>query len=292
MYAEVSEYGKRLRPYVRPVEPEIGSLLASDRRIIVECAQGAMLDVDYGTYPYVTSSATTAAGACQGAGVPPMAVDRVLGVFKAYSTRVGAGPLPTELHDEAGNLIRERGHEYGTTTGRPRRTGWFDAVAARYVVQLNGVSEIALTLLVSQQCSLLLATDERDCLATFHCPDRDVIGLPAEDALVIGDAAMTVETPLAGTIEVSAYEKGGAGYYIVLDASDDRAFFFAHCRKNTVVIEAGQTVTAGQRLCDVGRTGDATGPHLHFEIWVGGWRRDKDSHPIDPLDQLRSWDSG
>ncbi|MFN8593982.1 MAG: adenylosuccinate synthase [Thermomicrobiales bacterium] len=147
LYAEVSEYGKRLRPYVRPVEPEIGSLLASDRRIIVECAQGAMLDVDYGTYPYVTSSATTAAGACQGAGVPPMAVDRVLGVFKAYSTRVGAGPLPTELHDEAGNLIRERGHEYGTTTGRPRRTGWFDAVAARYVVQLNGVSEIALTLL-------------------------------------------------------------------------------------------------------------------------------------------------
>ena len=106
-----------------------------------------MLDVDYGTYPFVTSSATTAAGACQGAGVPPTSVERVVGVFKAYSTRVGSGPLPTELQDATGQLIRERGQEYGTTTGRPRRTGWFDAVAARYVAQINGVSEVAITLL-------------------------------------------------------------------------------------------------------------------------------------------------
>ena len=106
-----------------------------------------MLDIDYGTYPFVTSSSTSAAGACQGAGVPPTSVDRVLGVYKAYSTRVGAGPLPTELDDATGQLIRERGHEYGTTTGRPRRTGWFDAVAARHVARLNGVSDIALTLL-------------------------------------------------------------------------------------------------------------------------------------------------
>ena len=117
------------------------------QQIIVECAQGAMLDVDYGTYPFVTSSSTSAAGACQGAGVPPTSVDRVLGVYKAYSTRVGAGPLPTELDDETGQLIRDRGHEYGTTTGRPRRTGWFDAVAARHVARLNGISDIALTLL-------------------------------------------------------------------------------------------------------------------------------------------------
>ena len=144
---ELSGYGERLRPYVTAAEPLVADLLATGQRIVVECAQGAMLDVDYGTYPYVTSSATTAAGACQGASVPPTNVDRVLGVFKAYSTRVGAGPLPTELHDAAGDLIRERGREYGTTTGRPRRTGWFDAVAARYVVQLNGVGEIAMTLL-------------------------------------------------------------------------------------------------------------------------------------------------
>lgn len=144
---ELREYGDRLRPYVGSIEPIIADALAAGESLIVECAQGAMLDIDYGTYPFVTSSSTTAAGACQGAGIPPTSVKRVLGVFKAYSTRVGAGPLPTELEDDSGQLIRERGNEYGTTTGRPRRTGWFDAVAARYVARLNGITDIALTLL-------------------------------------------------------------------------------------------------------------------------------------------------
>ena len=147
LYEELASYGERLWPFVGATEPIVADALDRGAQIIVECAQGAMLDIDYGTYPYVTSSSTTAAGACQGAGVPPTAVERVLGVFKAYSTRVGAGPLPTELHDATGDHIRERGHEYGTTTGRPRRTGWFDAVAARYVVRLNGVSDVAMTLL-------------------------------------------------------------------------------------------------------------------------------------------------
>jgi adenylosuccinate synthase len=147
LFEELAGYGERLRQYVCATEPIISEALASGRRIIVECAQGAMLDIDYGTYPFVTSSSTSAAGACQGAGVPPTSVDRVLGVYKAYSTRVGAGPLPTELEDAPGQLIRDRGHEYGTTTGRPRRTGWFDAVAARHVARLNGISDIALTLL-------------------------------------------------------------------------------------------------------------------------------------------------
>ena len=145
--AELAAYGERLRPHVADTEGIVSEALARGRQVLIECAQGAMLDIDYGTYPFVTSSSTTAAGACQGAGVAPTAVERVLGVYKAYSTRVGAGPLPTELHDEIGQAIRERGREYGTTTGRPRRTGWFDAVAARYVAQLNGISEIALTLL-------------------------------------------------------------------------------------------------------------------------------------------------
>jgi adenylosuccinate synthase len=144
---ELREYGDRLRPYVGSIEPAIADALAEGKSLIVECAQGAMLDIDYGTYPFVTSSSTTAAGACQGAGIPPTSVARVLGVYKAYSTRVGAGPLPTELEDDTGQLIRERGNEYGTTTGRPRRTGWFDAVAARYVARLNGITDIALTLL-------------------------------------------------------------------------------------------------------------------------------------------------
>lgn len=147
LYDELASYGERLRPYVGPTEPIVADALDQGQQVIVECAQGAMLDIDYGTYPYVTSSSTTAAGACQGAGVPPTSIERVLGVFKAYSTRVGAGPLPTELHDATGDLIRERGREYGATTGRPRRTGWFDAVAARYVVRLNGVSDVAMTLL-------------------------------------------------------------------------------------------------------------------------------------------------
>ena len=147
LVAELASHGKRLRPFVAVTEPLVADALADGQQVIIECAQGAMLDIDYGTYPYVTSSSTTAAGACQGAAVPPTKVERVLGVYKAYSTRVGAGPLPTELEDETGQLIRERGNEYGTTTGRPRRTGWFDAVAARYVARLNGITDIALTLL-------------------------------------------------------------------------------------------------------------------------------------------------
>jgi adenylosuccinate synthase len=147
LFEELAGYGDRLQQFVCPTESIISDALSTGRHIIVECAQGAMLDIDYGTYPFVTSSSTSAAGACQGAGVPPTSVDRVLGVYKAYSTRVGAGPLPTELYDATGQLIRDRGHEYGTTTGRPRRTGWFDAVAARHVARLNGVSDIAITLL-------------------------------------------------------------------------------------------------------------------------------------------------
>ena len=139
--------GERLRPFVRETEPLVYDMLSAGKQVLVECAQGAMLDIDYGTYPFVTSSSPSAAGACQGAGIAPTYVERVLAVFKAYSTRVGSGPFPTELEDETGQLIRERGREYGTTTGRPRRTGWFDAVAARHVVRLNGVSEITMTLL-------------------------------------------------------------------------------------------------------------------------------------------------
>jgi adenylosuccinate synthase len=140
------EIGERLVHYIGPAEQHVQNALDAGVQVIVECAQGVMLDIDYGTYPFVTSSSPSTAGACQGAGVAPNQVQRVIGVFKAYSTRVGAGPMPTELLDETGALIRERGKEYGTTTGRPRRTGWFDAVAARNAVRLNGVSEIALTL--------------------------------------------------------------------------------------------------------------------------------------------------
>ncbi|MBX3069585.1 MAG: adenylosuccinate synthase [Thermomicrobiales bacterium] len=146
MLESLSAAADKLGPSICAAEQRVQDTLDAGKRVLVECAQGVMLDIDYGTYPYVTSSSPSAAGACQGAGIAPMQVDRVIGVFKAYSTRVGSGPMPTELHDDTGELIRKRGREYGTTTGRPRRTGWFDAVAARSACRLNGVSEIALTL--------------------------------------------------------------------------------------------------------------------------------------------------
>lgn len=147
LIASLLDARERLLPYIGPAEMAVQDALERGEEVLVECAQGSLLDVDYGTYPYVTSSSPTAAGACQGAGIAPTQVERVVAVFKAYSTRVGSGPMPTELFDADGELIRERGREYGTTTGRPRRTGWFDSVAARYSVRLNGVTEIALTLL-------------------------------------------------------------------------------------------------------------------------------------------------
>ena len=144
---ELLEAAEILYPFVGHAEEVVQDALDQDVRVIIECAQGAMLDIDYGSYPFVTSSSPTAAGACQGAGIAPNQVERVIGVFKAYSSRVGSGPFPTELFDDTGNAIRERGQEYGTTTGRARRVGWFDAVAARRVTRLNGVTDIALTLL-------------------------------------------------------------------------------------------------------------------------------------------------
>lgn len=145
LVTEMLAYGERLRPYVAQTEMLLQDALDAGKHVLVEGAQASLLDTDFGTYPFVTSSSPTAAGACLGTGIAPTQVTTVLGVFKAYCSRVGAGPMPTELTNATGDAIRERGREYGTTTGRPRRTGWFDAVAARYVVRLNGISRVALT---------------------------------------------------------------------------------------------------------------------------------------------------
>ncbi|CAN5799657.1 adenylosuccinate synthase [soil metagenome] len=146
LYSDLLQLAEFVRPMVVPTEVVVQVAIEAGERVIVECAQGAMLDIDYGTYPFVTSSSPTAAGACQGAGVAPSQVDEVIGVYKAYSTRVGGGPMPAELLDDTGELIRQRGREWGVNTGRPRRTGWFDAVAARQTSRLSGVTEIAMTL--------------------------------------------------------------------------------------------------------------------------------------------------
>jgi adenylosuccinate synthase len=131
---------ERLKPYVTDTTALAGKAMKEGKRILFEGAQATLLDIDGGTYPFVTSSHPIAGGACIGTGVPPTAIGQVLGVVKAYTTRVGAGTFPTELLDEQGERIRERGHEYGTTTGRPRRCGWLDALALKYSVQVNGIT--------------------------------------------------------------------------------------------------------------------------------------------------------
>ncbi len=139
------EFGKRLKPYICDTTAVIEKALSDKKLVMLEGAQGTMLDPDFGTYPYTTSSSPTAGGACTGSGISPRAITRILGVFKAYCTRVGGGPFPTELNDDIGNEIRERAHEYGTTTGRPRRCGWFDSVAARFSHRINGFTGMAIT---------------------------------------------------------------------------------------------------------------------------------------------------
>jgi len=145
IYDQYCHYGEQLAPFIRETSSIIREAAIKGEPVLLEGAQGALLDPDFGTYPYVTSSSPLAAAGCIGAGLGPRGIDRVLGIFKAYNTRVGAGPMPTELKDKIGNLIREKAHEYGARTGRPRRCGWFDAVAGRFSVQINGLSDIALT---------------------------------------------------------------------------------------------------------------------------------------------------
>jgi adenylosuccinate synthase len=145
IYNQYCHYGEQLAPFIRETSSMIHEAVTKGDPVLLEGAQGALLDPDFGTYPYVTSSSPLAAAGCVGAGLGPKEIDRVVGVFKAYTTRVGAGPMPTELKDEIGNFIRKKAHEYGATTGRPRRCGWFDAVAGRFSVQINGLSGIALT---------------------------------------------------------------------------------------------------------------------------------------------------
>jgi len=145
IYQQYCSYGKQLAPFIRETSSVIREAATKGELVLLEGAQGCLLDPDFGTYPYVTSSSPLAGAGCIGAGLGPTQVDRVLGAFKAYSTRVGAGPMPTELKGKIGDLIREKAHEYGARTGRPRRCGWFDAVAGRFSVQLNGLTDIALT---------------------------------------------------------------------------------------------------------------------------------------------------
>ena len=145
VFDEYNGYAQRLRTFIKDTTSMISDLVSRGSNIVLEGAQGTMLDPDFGSYPFVTSSSPLAAGACLGSGINPRRIDRVVGIFKAYTTRVGGGPMPTELKDKVGEYIRERAHEYGATTGRARRCGWFDAVVGRYSTELNGFTSGILT---------------------------------------------------------------------------------------------------------------------------------------------------
>ncbi|MEO3809342.1 adenylosuccinate synthase [Sphaerisporangium sp. B11E5] len=142
---EYLAYAERLKPFIADTSLILSKALDEHKVVLLEGGQGTLLDIDHGTYPFVTSSSPTSGGACAGSGIPPTRLTRVIGILKAYTTRVGSGPFPTELTDDMGEWLRSTGHEYGTTTGRDRRCGWFDAIIARYATRVNGLTDFFLT---------------------------------------------------------------------------------------------------------------------------------------------------
>ena len=165
----------RLQPLVADVSLYVNQAMAAGKRVMFEGAQGTLLDIDHGTYPFVTSSNGTAGGACTGLGVGPRAVHAVLGVTKAYTTRVGEGPLPTELLDATGKRLRESGNEFGASTGRPRRCGWYDAVAVRYAARVNGLDALALTKL-----DVLDGFSEVKICTAYRCGSETLTEMPSD----------------------------------------------------------------------------------------------------------------
>jgi adenylosuccinate synthase len=176
---QCAEWGDRLSPYIQPTEQLVQDLLHQGKNILLEGAQGTLLDIDHGSYPYVTSSSPSVGGACTGLGLNPQAIAGVLGVFKAYSTRVGAGPMPSEIHGEKAEELREMAHEYGVTTGRARRVGWFDAVAGQYSRQINGLTGMVLTRL-----DILDSFSSVKICVGYRVDGQDVDRFPANTSLL------------------------------------------------------------------------------------------------------------
>lgn len=218
IYAEYTAILHSLHPYICSTPYLLNSAIASGKKIVLEGAQGTFLDVDHGTYPYVTSSNTGSAGACTGSGIPPTQITAVYGIMKAYSTRVGEGPFPTELKDSTGERLRAIGHEYGATTGRPRRCGWFDAVLGRYSQMINGMTSVVLTKL-----DVLDDFDEIKICVGYEIDGKKVLEFPSNAALLaqatpiydivlgwkssIADCRSFAELPLAAQSYVCRIEK-------------------------------------------------------------------------------------
>ena len=176
---EYLEYGKKLKKYVADTSLIIARAFDDKKNVLLEGAQGTHLDIDHGTYPFTTSSSTTAGGGCTGSGISPLKIKEIIGVVKAYTTRVGEGPLPTELKDETGKHIRDRGGEYGTTTGRPRRCGWLDMVVVNYACRLNGFTSLAVT-----KMDVLSGIKKLKICKAYHYGDRIINDFPANPGIL------------------------------------------------------------------------------------------------------------
>jgi len=179
VYEQAVEWANALRDHIRPVEVMLHEALRKGERILLEGAQGTLLDLDHGTYPYVTSSSPSIGGACTGLGIPPQAITSITGIYKAYCTRVGSGPFPTELENEIGETIRERAWEYGATTGRPRRVGWFDAVVGRYSCIVNGFTSVVITRL-----DVLDGFPNVKICTSYRADDQELTHVPSSISLL------------------------------------------------------------------------------------------------------------
>ena len=177
--AQTTEIGARLTPMVRDVSLMLAEAFAAGKAVLFEGAQGTLLDIDHGTYPYVTSSNASIGGVCTGLGIGPRAIGGVMGVVKAYATRVGEGPMPSELLDEMGKQLRDNGNEYGAVTGRPRRCGWYDAVAMRYAARINGLDILALT-----KMDVLDGLDDIKICTSYRCGDRTITDFPSDSGVL------------------------------------------------------------------------------------------------------------
>lgn len=204
MIEQLNEAIDHVKPFICNTSQMMHGALINNESILLEGAQGSLLDVDHGTYPFVTSSNPTAGGACTGSGIPPLAITHAIGITKAYCTRVGNGPFPTELENEAGKKLRKNGQEFGATTGRPRRCGWLDLVALKYAIQLNGMNELAIT-----KMDVLDDFDEIKVCTHYEIDGKrtDIFPLGSEEVELANPVYKTFEGWNATTRNISDFNK-------------------------------------------------------------------------------------
>jgi len=218
IYEEFMAYAERLKPFMGDAGLAVNNALDKGRKVLFEGAQGTLLDIDHGTYPFVTSSNATSGGVCTGLGVGPSRIDKALGIVKAYTTRVGEGPFPTELFDEVGRTIQEKGAEFGATTGRPRRCGWLDMVALRYAMRVNGFTGIVLT-----KIDILSGLDELKLCTAYEFEGSTLTEFPSSAAIlekctpVYGMTVPGWKESTAGTTRYDKLPEGARNYISTIE---------------------------------------------------------------------------